>query len=70
MVPTDAQRVVEGRVMEESENKPNINRVPLNDGLEVGRQKSKLIGDNVEAMQESGLTFWRALETTLKVYDL
>ena len=56
--------------MEESEKQVSVSRVPLNVGLEVGQQKSKLIGDNVEAMQESGLTFWKALETTLKVYDL
>jgi hypothetical protein len=56
--------------MEESEKQVSVDRVPLNDGLEVGRQKSKLIGENVEAMKESGLTFCQALETTLKVYDL
>lgn len=56
--------------MQETEKQVSVSRVPLNDGVEVGRQKSKLIGDNVEAMQGSGLTFWQAIETTLKVYDL
>jgi len=41
-----------------------------NAGLEVGVQRSQLIGENVEVLQNGGLSFWPALSATLKVYDL
>ena len=36
---------------------------------EQGRNRSAVLGNNIEAMMESGLSFLKALETTLKVYD-
>ena len=39
------------------------------DKTKVGKAKSKLIGDNVEKLVDNGVSFWVALEATLKVYD-
>lgn len=56
--------------MEFSEKQVNVGLNLFDEILEISRQKSILIGNNVEAMQENGLSFWKALETTLKVYDI
>jgi hypothetical protein len=39
------------------------------DLTELGRNRSAVLGNNVEAMMEAGLPFLTALQTTLKVYD-
>lgn len=39
------------------------------DKSEQGRTRSAILGNNVEAMMETGLSFMEALDTTLKVYD-
>ena len=42
---------------------------PEQDLSEQGRNRSAVLGNNVEAMMGAGLPFLKALETTLKVYD-
>ena len=42
---------------------------PAQDLSEQGRNRSAVLGNNVEAMMDAGLPFLKALETTLKVYD-
>lgn len=39
------------------------------DKIEQGMRRSKLIGNSVEGMMESGLSFTQALDATLRVYD-
>lgn len=40
------------------------------DLTEQGRNKSAVLGNNIEVlMQDAGLSFLQALETTLKAYD-
>jgi hypothetical protein len=39
------------------------------DKTEQGRIKSAIFGNNIEVMMDSGLSFLKALETTLKTYD-
>jgi hypothetical protein len=39
------------------------------DFSEKGRNRSAVLGNNVEAMMDAGLPFLKALETTLKIYD-
>lgn len=39
------------------------------DKTAIGVQKSALLGENVEAFLDSGLSFLQALDAYLKVYD-
>lgn len=39
------------------------------DKTEQGITRSQILGNNVQSMMDSGLTFLQALDTTLRVYD-